>query len=101
GAYRYFAYPLPEEVQALREALYPPLAAIATTWAERLDTADCWPATLAELTERCHREGQSRPTPLLLRYGADDYNCLHQDLYGPIHFPLQVIVLLSEPGTEF
>ena len=101
GVYRYFDYPLPPGVQGLRAAFYPPLAAIANEWAERLGDAMRWPATLAELTERCHAEGQTRPTPLLLRYGPDDYNRLHQDLYGPIHFPLQVIVLLSEPGTEF
>ena len=101
GVYRYFDYPLPPEVQALREAFYPPLAAIANEWAERLGDATRWPATLAELIERCHAEGQTRPTPLLLRYGPDDYNRLHQDLYGPIYFPLQVIVLLSEPGVEF
>src|SRR5690606_11889998 len=100
GVYRYFDYPLPPEVQALREAFYPPLAAIANKWVERLGGAANWPATLGELTQRCHAEGQTRPTPLLLRYGPDDYNRLHQDLYGPIHFPLQVIVLLSEPGME-
>ncbi|HEX7037089.1 MAG TPA: 2OG-Fe(II) oxygenase [Pseudomonadales bacterium] len=101
GTYRYFAYPLPAGVRALREALYPPLARIANTWAERLGQPADWPSSLAGLTELCHREGQTRPTPLLLRYRADDYNCLHQDLYGPIHFPLQVIVLLSEPGRDF
>ena len=101
GTYRYFAYPLPAEVQALREALYPPLARIANTWAQRLGQPPRWPSSLTGLTEACHREGQTRPTPLLLRYRADDYNCLHQDLYGPIHFPLQVIVLLCEPGRDF
>jgi hypothetical protein len=84
GVYRYFDYPLPPEVQALREAFYPPLAAIANKWVERLGGAANWPATLGELTQRCHAEGQTRPTPLLLRYGPDDYNRLHQDLYGPI-----------------
>lgn len=101
GMYRYFDYPLPAEVQTLREAFYPPLAAIANEWAGRMGNTGRWPATLIELTERCHADGQRRPTPLLLRYGEGDYNRLHQDLYGPIHFPLQVIVLLSEPGTEF
>jgi len=101
GMYRYFDYPLPPEVHALREAFYPPLAAIANAWAERMGNGERWPRTLAELTERCHADGQTRPTPLLLRYGEGDYNRLHQDLYGPIHFPLQVIVLLSEPGEEF
>lgn len=101
GSYRYFSYPLPAEVQALREFLYPPLARIANVWAERLGRAPGWPQSLTELTELCHREGQTRPTPLLLRYRADDYNCLHQDLYGEQVFPLQVAVLLSAPGEDF
>ena len=101
GRYRYFDYPLPDEVEHLRAAFYPPLARIANGWAERLGQASPWPDTLAELTDRCHAGGQARPTPLLLRYGQDDYNCLHQDLYGPIHFPLQVIVMLSDPEIEF
>jgi uncharacterized protein len=101
GQYRYFEYPLPDEVRILREAFYPPLAHIANAWADLFGQTPCWPETLADLTERCHAEGQTRPTPLMLRYGQDDYNCLHQDLYGPIHFPLQVIVMLSEPGEEF
>ena len=101
GHYRYFDRPLPNEVQALREAFYPPLSAVANDWSTRLGRSPCWPGTLAALVDRCHAEGQTRPTPLLLRYGPGDYNCLHQDLYGPIHFPLQVIVLLSAPGEEF
>lgn len=101
GRYRYFDYPLPDEVQALREAFYPPLADIANAWSQRIGQPPHWPARLSVLTEHCHAEGQTRPTPLLLRYEADDYNCLHQDLYGPIHFPLQVIVMLSNPGREF
>ena len=101
GRYRYFDHPLPVEVQALRNAFYPPLAQVANEWARRLGEEPSWPATLAELTERCRASGQMRPTPLLLRYGPGDYNCLHQDLYGPIHFPLQVVVLLSEPHDEF
>jgi len=101
GTYRYFDRPLPDEVHALREAFYPPLADIANDWSRRFREAPSWPDSLQALTERCHAEGQTRPTPLLLRYHADDYNCLHQDLYGPIHFPLQVIVMLSEPGVEF
>jgi hypothetical protein len=101
GTYRYFAYPLPDDVQALRAALYPPLARIANDWAKRLGQPAEWPESLAELTAHCHRHGQARPTPLLLRYGSGDYNCLHQDLYGPIHFPLQVIVMLSDPGRDF
>jgi uncharacterized protein len=101
GQYRYFAYPLPEPVQALRSAFYPGLAGVANAWAERLGQPTDWPASLDALTARCHAAGQRRPTPLLLRYGEGDYNCLHQDLYGAIHFPLQVIVLLSAPATEF
>lgn len=95
GEYRYFAYPLPDVVQAMRTALYTPLAAIANIWSERLGTSDIWPKTHEALLARCHAFGQPRPTPLLLRYRAGDYNCLHQDLYGPIHFPLQAVVLLS------
>jgi hypothetical protein len=101
GRYRYFDYPLPSDVQALRSALYPPLAGIANTWAERLGLPAEWPPSLDELTRRCHAAGQARPTPLLLQYESGGYNRLHQDLYGPIHFPLQVIVLLSEPGKAF
>lgn len=95
GEYRYFAYPLPAAVQGLRTALYPPLARIANEWSERLGLPDIWPEHHAALLDRCHAFGQPRPTPLLLRYGAGDYNCLHQDLYGPIHFPLQAVVMLS------
>ncbi|MBU6395970.1 MAG: 2OG-Fe(II) oxygenase [Sphingomonadales bacterium] len=95
GEYRYFAYPLPDTVQALRAALYPPLARIANQWSERLGLSDIWPDNHAALIDRCHAFGQPRPTPLLLRYRAGDYNCLHQDLYGPIHFPLQAVVMLS------
>lgn len=101
GTYRYFEYPLPQPVEALRRALYPPLAAIANAWAERLGEAPHWPPELDALTRACHAAGQNRPTPLLLRYQAGDYNCLHQDLYGPVYFPLQVIVMLSDPDREF
>jgi hypothetical protein len=101
GQYRYFSYPLPATVQALRDYFYAGLAPIANEWAKCLGSADTWPETLAALTRRCHREGQRRPTPLILRYEAGDYNCLHQDLYGPIHFPLQVIVMLSAPARDF
>ncbi|MEI6642051.1 MAG: 2OG-Fe(II) oxygenase [Novosphingobium sp.] len=100
GEYRYFAYPLADVVTALRTALYPPLAAIANTWSERLGQSDIWPGTHEALLARCHAFGQPRPTPLLLRYRAGDYNCLHQDLYGPIHFPLQVVIMLS-PDDSF
>jgi hypothetical protein len=101
GEYKYLAYPLPEPVARLRATLYPPLAAIANAWATALGEAARFPATLEEFLARCHETGQTRPTPLLLRYGVDDYNCLHQDLYGPFVFPLQLTVLLSAPGADF
>jgi hypothetical protein len=101
GEYKYFDHPLPTLVAALRRALYPRLVPVASAWATSLGEARRYPPDLAAFTAECHAAGQRRPTPLLLRYGPGDYNCLHQDLYGAIHFPLQVAILLSEPGRDF
>jgi hypothetical protein len=101
GEYKYFGYPLPDTVGALRAALYPPLAQIADAWSQLLGEAQTFPDTLGDYLDRCHAAGQVKPTPLMLRYRAGGFNCLHQDLYGNLVFPLQVVVLLSAPGDDF
>ncbi|MBP0579040.1 2OG-Fe(II) oxygenase [Labrys sp. LIt4] len=101
GEYRYFAYPLPALIGELRTALYPRLAATANAWNERMGIQEAYPAAHADFLKACHAAGQNRPTPLLLQYGPGDFNCLHQDLYGDLAFPIQVAILLSQPGRDF
>jgi hypothetical protein len=101
GDYAYFAHPLPPVVQRLREELYPVLAGIANAWSARAATGATWPSDLDGLLARCRDEGQTRPTPLVLRYGPGGYNALHQDRYGPVAFPLQVVIGLTQPGEDY
>lgn len=100
GEYQYFRNPLPPLVDQFRRALYPPLSRIANKWAPKLGTPE-FPSELDELLELCHMQGQTKPTPLLLHYKAGDYNCLHQDIYGEVAFPLQVVFFLSEPDRDY
>jgi uncharacterized protein len=101
GDYKYFNYPLPPAIEQLREHAYPPLSAIANRWVEALGVAERYPAELSALLNQCHEVGQTKPTPLLLHYETGGFNCLHQDLYGDVAFPLQVVCFLSQPGRDY
>lgn len=101
GEYQYYSYPLPSLIQSLRDAFYPPLASIANEWNHHLGNPVTYPPVHQQYQLLCHQAGQTRPTPLLLKYQQDDYNCLHQDLYGELVFPIQAAFLLSEPGRDF
>jgi hypothetical protein len=101
GEYRYFRYPLPDMIGGLRTALYPHLSEVANRWNARMGIDERYPAAHQAYLDLCHHAGQQRPTPLLLQYKAGDFNCLHQDLYGDLAFPIQVAILLSEPGSDF
>lgn len=101
GEYKYFDYPLPDAVAALRTAFYSPLARVANAWAQRLGQELSYPEDHSAFLERCHHAGQTRPTPLMLRYGPGDWNALHQDVYGEVAFPLQIVTVLDRPGEDF
>ncbi|MEL6961732.1 MAG: 2OG-Fe(II) oxygenase [Pseudomonadota bacterium] len=101
GEYKYFSYPLPNPIKQLRQSIYPKLVPIANKWMVAMDKPYRYPNTLGAFLTACHQAGQRRPTPLLLKYQTGDYNCLHQDIYGEQVFPIQLAILLSEPGTDF
>jgi hypothetical protein len=101
GEYKYFTYPLPDTIQAVRERIYPYLAPVANKWMEVLDIETRFPATLDELTQRCNDSGQTKATPLILKYGEGGHNTLHQDLYGDVYFPMQAVVFLSDPQKDY